>query len=95
MAYVTIKTDDGYTFNTTGGFTMSVTGEGRTGLEQEGSATATQFTLKVSFKPTEAKALSGIEITTLPAKTDYQTGDRFDPAGMVVTAFTTTARQSP
>ena len=87
VAYVTIKTDDGYTFNTTpGGFTMSVTGEGRTGLEQEGSATATQFTLKVSFKPTEAKALSGIEITTLPAKTDYQTGDRFDPTGMVVTA---------
>ncbi|HJF93664.1 MAG TPA: DUF6273 domain-containing protein [Lachnoclostridium phocaeense] len=86
VAYVTIKTDDGYTFNTTGGFTMSVTGEGRTGLEQEGSATATQFTLKVSFKPTEAKALSGIEITTQPDKTDYQTGDSFDPDGMVVTA---------
>lgn len=87
VAYVTIKTDDGYTFNTTpGGFTMSVTGEGRTGLEQEGSATATQFTLKVSFTPTEAKALSGIEITTPPDKTDYQTGDRFDPAGMAVTA---------
>lgn len=87
VAYVTIKTDDGYTFNTTpGGFTMSVTGEGRTGLEQEGSATPTQFTLKVSFKPTEAKALSGIEITTPPDKTDYYTGDRFDPDGMVVTA---------
>ena len=87
VAYVTIKTDDGYTFNTTpGGFTMSVTGEGRTGLEQEGSATATQFTLKVSFKPTEAKALSGIEITTPPDKTDYQIGDSFDPDGMVVTA---------
>ncbi len=87
VAYVTIKTDDGYTFNTTpGGFTMSVTGKDMTSFQQEGSATATQFTLKVSFKPTEAKALSGIEITTRPDKTDYQTGDSFDPDGMVVTA---------
>lgn len=88
VAYVTITADDGYTFNTTpGGFTMSVTGKGLTSFQQEGSATATQFTLKVSFNPTEAKALSGIEITTPPDKTDYQTGDRFDPAGMVVTAL--------
>lgn len=87
VAYVTIKADDGYTFNTTpGGFTMRVTGKGMTSFQQEGSATATQFTLKVSFTPTEAKSLSGIEITTPPDKTDYQTGDRFDPAGMVVTA---------
>lgn len=87
VAYVTIKTDDGYTFNTTpGGFTMSVTGKDMTSFQQEGSATATQFTLKVSFNPTEAKALSGIEITTPPDKKDYYTGDRFDPDGMVVTA---------
>lgn len=87
VAYVTIKTDDGYTFNTTpGGFTMSVTGKDMTSFQQEGSATATQFTLKVSFNPTEAKALSGIEITIQPDKTDYQTGDSFDPDGMVVTA---------
>lgn len=86
VAYVTIKADDGYKFNTTG-FTMNVTGKDMTSFQQEGSATETQFTLKVSFNPTEAKALSGIEITTLPAKTDYQTGDRFDPAGMVVTAL--------
>ena len=86
VAYVTIKADDGYKFNTTG-FTMNVTGKGMTSFQQEGSATTTQFTLKVSFNPTEAKALSGIEITTPPDKTDYQTGDRFDPAGMVVTAL--------
>lgn len=88
VAYVTIKADDGYQFNTTpGGFNMSVTGEGLIKLEQDGTGTATQATLKITFNPTEAKALSGIEITTPPDKTDYYTGDKFDPDGMVVTAL--------
>lgn len=41
----------------------------------------------VKFK-TEAKipALTGIAITTQPTKTEYNVGENFDPAGMVVTA---------
>lgn len=66
---------------------MIVTGEGLIKLEQDGTGTATQATLKITFNPTEAKALSGIEITTPPDKTDYYTGDKFDPDGMVVTAL--------
>ena len=34
----------------------------------------------------EPAALTGIEITTEPAKTEYEVGDAFDPSGMVVTA---------
>ena len=34
----------------------------------------------------EGKELSSIEITTKPTKTEYTEGERFDPAGMVITA---------
>jgi len=36
--------------------------------------------------PKEPKALDSIEITTQPTKTTYVEGEKFDPAGMVVTA---------
>ena len=34
----------------------------------------------------QSVALTGLEITALPEKTDYKAGETFDPAGMVVTA---------
>ena len=74
---------------------MSVTGEGLIKLEQDGTGTATQATLKITFNPTEAKALSGIEITTPPDKTDYYTGDKFDPDGMVVTTCNDDGSKEP
>ncbi len=40
----------------------------------------------VSEKAEVPAVLTGIEITTLPAKTEYEVGDTFDPEGMVVTA---------
>ena len=40
----------------------------------------------VSEKAEEPAVLTGIEITTMPAKTEYEVGDSFDPEGMVVTA---------
>ena len=40
----------------------------------------------VSEKEETPAVLTGIEITTLPAKTEYEVGDTFDPEGMVVTA---------
>ena len=40
----------------------------------------------VSEKPEEPAVLTGIEVTTEPAKTEYEVGDAFDPSGMVVTA---------
>ncbi|MBR1690847.1 MAG: S-layer homology domain-containing protein [Oscillibacter sp.] len=36
--------------------------------------------------PEDQKTLTGIEITTPPTKTEYNVGESFDPAGMVVTA---------
>lgn len=39
-------------------------------------------------------AVTGIEVTTPPTKTDYDTGDTFDPTGMVVTASLSTGELS-
>ncbi len=46
-----------------------------------GSASAT-FTVTVS-----EKSVSSIRVTTMPAKTVYQEGDKFNPDGMIVTAY--------
>ena len=51
-----------------------------------GSASLTQCTLKVTYKPTAAKALSGITITKQPSQTAYYIGDNFNTSGMEVTA---------
>lgn len=48
----------------------------------DGSKTAT---CTVTVQASE-KILTGIEITGAPTKTEYFVGDKFDPAGMVVTA---------
>ncbi len=40
----------------------------------------------VSEKVEEPAVLTGIEVTTMPSKTEYEVGDIFDPSGMVVTA---------
>ena len=42
-------------------------------------------TVAVTVKP--PRTLAGIEITTPPTKTEYYVGERFDSAGMVVTAL--------
>lgn len=42
------------------------------------------YTATVSIS---VQALGGLEITSLPAKTEYNEGDRFDPAGMVISAI--------
>ena len=43
------------------------------------------ITITVSESQVE-KTLTGIEVTAQPAKTEYQVGEAFDPAGMEVTA---------
>lgn len=45
----------------------------------------TSIDLDIKDVPVE-KTLVGIEITTAPTKTEYKVGEKFDPAGMVVTA---------
>ena len=42
--------------------------------------------LLVSAKSVQPKTLVSITVTTPPTKTEYKTGDLFDPTGMVVTA---------
>ena len=46
----------------------------------------TQVTLTKTFEKTEDKVLTGIEVTTKPAKTMYVHGETLDTTGMVVTA---------
>ena len=56
-------------------------------LYTAGNVTQTaSVNVTVSEKVEEPAALTGIEITTEPAKTEYEVGDAFDPSGMVVTA---------
>lgn len=85
VAYVTIKTEEGYQFNAAD-FSVNVTGTNSIGAQQHGSASLTQCTLKVTYRPTAAKALSGITITKQPSQTAYYIGDNFNNSGMEVTA---------
>ena len=56
-------------------------------LYTAGNVTQTaSVNVTVSEKAEEPAVLTGIEITTLPSKTEYEVGDAFDPEGMVVTA---------
>lgn len=56
-------------------------------LYTAGNVTQTaSVNVTVSEKAEEPAVLTGIEITTMPAKTEYEVGDSFDPEGMVVTA---------
>ena len=45
--------------------------------------------IRVLGKPEVVKTVDHIEITTPPDKTEYNAGDKFEPAGMVVTAHYT------
>ena len=63
--------------------TLRVTDKAVTVSYTEGSVTKTATTpISVKIKPSE----QSIEVTTMPTKTTYVEGEKFDPAGMVVTA---------
>ena len=67
-------------FDTVGNQTITVT-------YTEGGVTKTaDVTVTVKEKTPEPKMLESIAITTQPNKTEYELGDAFDAAGMVVTA---------
>ena len=67
-------------FDTVGNQTITVT-------YTEGSVTKTaDVTVTVKEKTPEPKTLESIAITTQPSKTEYELGDAFNAAGMVVTA---------
>ena len=84
-AYYTDETSravTGYTYSPTGALAMNNTTI--TISYTEGSVTK-QTTQAI----TVAKVLASIEITTPPTKTAYFSGETFNPAGMVVTAYYT------
>ncbi|MGI5895291.1 MAG: bacterial Ig-like domain-containing protein, partial [Candidatus Merdivicinus sp.] len=83
-AYVTLTPNEGYEFIQETKFNVTSSNIGDYGMDS--SSTLTNVILKITFKPTAAKALSEIMVTTPPAKTDYYVGDTFDPTGMVVKA---------
>ena len=61
---------------------------------EDGVTKTADVTVTVKEKTPEPKTLESIAITTQPSKTEYELGDAFDAAGMVVTATysdTTTA----
>lgn len=63
--------------------TLRVTDKAVTVSYTEGSVTKTAATpISVKIKP----SVQSIEVTTMPTKTTYVEGEKFDPAGMVVTA---------
>jgi len=51
--------------------------------------------VKLFYNPNSGKTLSGISITTAPAKTKYVPTESFDPTGMVVTAAYSDNTTSP
>jgi len=63
-------------------FAETVTAEGYTVTRNS----ATEIVLTKTFPATADKSLTKVEITTDPTKTKYAEGEKFDAAGMVVTA---------
>lgn len=84
-----------YTFTPNGALTVN--DKTVTVSYTEGGVTRTcTVNIKVTAqsKPEPEAELASVEITTLPAKTEYKAGESFDPAGMVVTASYTKGKAS-
>ena len=84
----------------TSGYTMTMGGAAITNgatLSSAGKKTITvAYGGKTVNQAISVGAVSGISVTTPPTKTSYNTGDSFDPAGMVVTASLSTGEaESP
>ena len=62
-----------------GTYTATVTVSGQ-------NIVAQSFDVSFTVKAAVTKTLSSIAVTTAPTKTNYTAGEKFDPAGMVVTA---------
>lgn len=77
---ITLTPEEGYIFAK--GTTGKIDGEGSSSLHKDGT-----LVIKRTYPATEAKKLTSIAITTPPDKISYIEGQKFDPAGMVVTAY--------
>lgn len=84
----------------TSGYTATIGGDavtsGTTVLNTVGAKTIT-FTYggQTTTQTIHVGALTGIEITTEPDKTEYNEGQTFDPTGMVVTATFSDGEETP
>ena len=78
-AVITLTAPEGYAFDD--GFAATLNEESVSVSVSVNTATVTKV-----FPATEERALTGIEVTRMPDKTDYKVGENFDPAGMTVTA---------
>lgn len=79
MAAITLTLPEGYAFDD--GFEATLNEENVSVSVSGNTATVTKV-----FPAMEERALTGIEVTRMPDKTDYKVGENFDPAGMTVTA---------
>ena len=52
-----------------------------------------QVVISVRSGSSETPVITGIEITTAPERTEYKTGEVFDPEGMVVSAVYSDGRR--
>lgn len=87
----TAKYDDGSTKDVTANATWAVTPEtlttGTTSVSVQATykeVTSEAFTVS-GLTVTEPAVLSSISVKTAPAKVNYTVGDKFDPAGLVIT----------
>ncbi len=84
---VGVTAKDGYAFQTDLLNAPQITGSINGELVEVSGQDEYNAYLMYTFEAlAEKKTLSSIAITTAPDKTEYKTGDTFDPTGMVVTA---------
>ena len=85
---VTYSIEEGESYATLSGSTLTATAPGKVTIQATQAATAIYNSITKSAEITvgAAKTLNSIEITTAPTKTTYTEFEKFDPAGMIVTA---------
>ena len=74
----------GYTVSPAAGSVLNTAGTVKVTVTYEGMTT--EFTITVNEKEPEPVTLTGIQVTELPTKTQYFTGETLDLTGLVVTA---------
>ena len=80
-AQITVTPDAGYRFADGASFTVDGASDWAVADGQNGAKVLTK-----TFPATADKSLLSISVTTAPTKTEYEVGDNFDAAGMVVSA---------